>query len=114
MGLLLEKRCLVVMIGKDAFLRTRLPTLFKKTELLGDITQSRDDFLITIVKGEDGIRNARVATKVQYEFLGAPQVVARDSGVEMMDGLELQTAVEEVQPSGAINIHGGPEHFLGK
>ena len=31
-----------------------------------------------------------------------------------MDGLELQAAVEEVQPGGAIDVHGGAEHLLRK
>lgn len=31
-----------------------------------------------------------------------------------MDGLELQAAVEEVEPVGTIDIHGGAEHFLGE
>ena len=30
----------------------------------------------------------------------------------MVDGLELQAAVEKVQPGGAVDIHGGAQHFL--
>lgn len=31
-----------------------------------------------------------------------------------MDGLELQAAVDEVQPGGTSDVHGGAELFLGK
>lgn len=31
-----------------------------------------------------------------------------------MYGLELQPTVEEVQPGGTLDVHGGSEHFLGK
>ena len=30
----------------------------------------------------------------------------------MVDGLELQAAVEEVQPGGAVDVHGSAQHFL--
>lgn len=40
--------------------------------------------------------------------------MSRDARVQVVDGLELQSAVEEVKPFGTIDIHGRPEHFLGK
>ena len=38
--------------------------------------------------------------------------MAGDARVEVMDGLELQAAVDEVQPGGAVHVHGCAEHFL--
>lgn len=40
--------------------------------------------------------------------------MSRDARVQVMDGLELQSAVEEVEPVGRIDIHGRAEHLLGK
>jgi len=31
-----------------------------------------------------------------------------------MYGLELQAAVDEVEPGRTVDVHGGAEHFLGK
>ena len=36
----------------------------------------------------------------------------RDAGEEVVDGLELQAAVDEVQPGGAVDVHGGAQHLL--
>lgn len=36
----------------------------------------------------------------------------RDARVEVVDGLELEAAVEEVQPGGTVDVHRGAEHSL--
>lgn len=40
--------------------------------------------------------------------------MSRDSREEVVDGLELETAMEPVQPGSAINIHRGAKHPLRK
>lgn len=36
----------------------------------------------------------------------------RDARIEVVDSLKLQASVEEVQPLGAIHVHGRPQHLL--
>ena len=38
----------------------------------------------------------------------------RDARVQVMHRLELQAAVEKVEPLGTIDVHGGAKHFLGE
>ena len=93
-------------------MRTRLATLLQNANLLRHLAQPADDFLITVVKGEDSVRNAGVLAEFENQILCATQVMARDARVEMVDGLELQAAVKEVEPGRAVHVHGGAEHLL--
>lgn len=36
----------------------------------------------------------------------------RDARVQVVDGLELEAAVEEVEPGRAVDVHGGAQHLL--
>ena len=38
----------------------------------------------------------------------------RHTGKQMMHSLELQAAVNEIQPFGAVDVHGGAELALGE
>lgn len=37
-----------------------------------------------------------------------------DARKQVVDGLELEAAVQEVEPGGTVDVHGGAEHFLGE
>lgn len=103
---------MLVVIREHALFGSRLPTLLQNIYLLGDIAQSADDFLVTIEEGKNRIRDPSVAAELQNQLLGAPQVMARDPGEEMVNSLELQSTVEKVKPSRAVNVHCGAEHLL--
>lgn len=99
---------------EDALLGNRLPAFLENTELLCHITEPADDLLVTIVEGKEGIWNASVATELGDVLLSTAEIVARHARVEMVDGLELQTAMEKVKPSRAVDVHGSTQHLLSK
>lgn len=78
------------------------------------IAQLADDLLVAIGEAVQAVRNLDVVAKLHDQALGAAQVVAGDARVEVVDGLELQAAVEEVEPLGAVDVHGGAQHLLGE
>jgi hypothetical protein len=102
----------MVVIRKDALPSNRLPALFHDPNLLGNIPQSGDDLFIAVIEGEDGIGNVDFATEIHDQLLSAAQIVSRDARIQMMNGLELETTVEKVQPDWAVHVHGCAEHFL--
>ena len=104
----------MVVIRKDAILRARFSAFLQDPDLFRNIAKSSNDFLVAINKRENGIRNAGVTTELKDKLLGATEVVTRDTRVEVMDGLELKTAMEEIQPCRAVHIHCGTQHLLGK
>lgn len=103
-----------VMIRKDTLLRTRLSAFFQNTDLFRDVAESVNDFFVAVVERENGIWNPRIATELENKLLGTTQVVAWDTWVKMVDGLELQTTVEEIQPCRTVHIHGRTKHLLGE
>lgn len=101
-----------MMIREHTIFRAGFPALLENADLLCDVAEFANHLFVTIVEGEDGIGDASVAAKVEHQALGPTQIVPRNAGVEMMDGLELKTTVEEVEPGRAVDIHGGAEHSL--
>lgn len=53
-----------------------------------------------------------LVAKFLNQLLCAPQIMARDSRVQVMDSLELKATMEEVEPLGAIDVHGSSQHLL--
>lgn len=102
----------LMMIRKDTVLCTRLATLFQETDLIRNLPESSNNFLVAIHECENGVRNACFVTKLEDKLLRATQVVAWDTGVEVVDGLELKTTVEKIQPCRAVHVHGGTKHLL--
>ena len=82
--------------------------------LSGYIGQPASDGLVTLDETVQGIRDAHVVAKLLHELLRLAEVVPRDARVEMVDGLELEAAVEEVEPLRAVNVHCRAQHLLGK
>lgn len=76
------------------------------------MTQTPDDFFVPIHKGQDLVFDADVGAELSHQDLQIPQIVSRDAGEQVVDRLELQTAVEEIQPGGTVDVHGGAELVL--
>lgn len=88
--------------------KTRIQVL----DNVADLLQPRQHRLITVHKRQASILDAALLRKLPDQLLASAQIVPRDSRKQMMNGLELQTAVEPVQPLGAVNVHGCAELVL--
>lgn len=55
--------------------------------LFGDIRKAPYNFLVAIVESIDGVGDANILAEFNDEFLGRAEVVARNTGVEMVDSL---------------------------
>lgn len=87
--------CLVVM-REDSLLSNGLATLLHQAKLLRHVTKPADDLLIPVIEGKDGVGNPGVPAELEHILLRPAEVVAWHPRVEMVNGLELQPAVEEV------------------
>lgn len=105
---------MVLVVSLDQIARRHPPALLKDLELLRDFGQAADDLLVAPGEAVDGVRDADVVAEAADVDLGLAQVVARDARVQVVHGLELQAAMEEVEPGRAVDVHGGAEHLLGK
>lgn len=104
----------MLVMREDTFLSNRLSALLEHADLLRHVTEPADDFFVPVIERKDGVGNAGLFAELQDILLSAAQVVPRHARVEMVDSLELQTAVEEVQPGRTVDVHGGAQHLLGK
>lgn len=82
--------------------------------LFSNISQSTNDLLIPIIKPINRIRDPDLITKLLHQLLCLSQIMARHTRVQVVYRLELEAAVEEIEPLGARNVHGGAEHALGE
>lgn len=89
-------------------------TLRQNPRLLCDLTQVSNDHLIAFLKSIQGVGNTNVLAKLHNHLLALPQIVSRYARIQVMHCLKLQSAMEEVQPSRTIDIHGGAQHSLWK
>lgn len=83
-------------------------------DLLGDIAEPAQDDLVSIHKPEDGILNPNILAELANQSLHAAQIMARYAREQVVYSLKLETAVDEVQPGGAVNVHGGAQLLLGE
>lgn len=83
-------------------------------KLVANILEPAQNLAVSVGEVEDRVRNASVLAEVADEELDLAEVVARHSGEEMVDSLELETAVVEVEPGRAVDVHGGSELALGE
>lgn len=88
------------------------PTLLQNPRLSRNIRQPTHDLAIPLGEPIQRIRKTDLVTEGADQLLRSSQIMSRDTRVEMMDGLELQTAVDEVQPGRTIDVHGCAEHAL--
>ena len=87
--------------GKDSGLSTHL----RKTA---------HDLLVTAHKPIERIWDVDFPAKLLNKLLCASEVVSGNPRVQMMNGLELKTTMDEIQPLRTIDIHSSSEHSLGK
>lgn len=102
------------MIPIIPLLRQRPLTLGQNPRLPSHLPQPSKNLLIPLHKPIQRVRNPDLRTEPPHQRLRPPQIMSRDARVQVMDGLELQSAVEEVEPVGTIDVHGRAEHLLGK
>lgn len=81
-------------------------------ELVANILEPAQNLAVSVGEVENRVRNASILAEVADEELHLSEVVARHSGEEMVDSLELETAVDEVEPGRAVDVHGGSELAL--
>jgi len=81
---------------KHSLTRNALPALFQNPGLLSDIPQAPDYLFIPIHKCEDCIWNSHLLAEVLDQPLGSAKIMSWNPGEEMVDGLELETPVEEI------------------
>lgn len=60
------------------------------------VCQSSDDHLVAVHETVERIRYVDLFTELLHQLLRLPQVVSRDTRVQVVDGLELEPSVEEV------------------
>lgn len=74
--------------------------------LLGNLPKASQDLPITVFKAIDLILNANFFSKLLDPALEFAQIMSRDTREEVMDGLELETTVDPVEPGRAVDVHG--------
>lgn len=89
-------------------------TLRQNPRLPPHLPQPTHDLAIAAHKPKQRIRDADVETKRPDQALRPAQIVSRNARIQVVDGLELEAAVQEIQPRRAVDVHGGAEHFLGE
>ena len=82
--------------------------------LLAYLTQAPKHVLVPVHESQDLVLNTRVPAEFPHKRLQPPEVVPRHPREQVMHGLELQAAVDEVEPGGAIDVHGGAQLALGE
>ena len=74
-------------------------------KLIAYILKTAQNLSVSVGEVEDGVRNTRVGAEIAEHELHLAEVVSRHTGEKMVNGLELKTAVDEVQPGRAVDIH---------
>lgn len=82
--------------------------------LFTNLLQATKDLGVAIRKVKNGVRNVGVVTELADQSLDLAEVVAGHTWEQMVNSLELQTAVNKVQPGGTVDIHGGAQLALGE
>lgn len=95
-------------------IRNHLLAFGQNRSLLRDLRQSTNYAPVAVDKPVQCIRDTNLITKVLDKLLRAAEVVPRHAGVKVVNGLELQATMEEIEPGGALDIHRGAKHLLGK
>ena len=103
-----------MMVRKHAVLGTRLSAVLENGRLPGHVAELANDLLVPTQKRKHGVRNVDVGAELLDETLGLAQVVPRHPREQVVHGLELEPAMEEVEPLGAVDVHGRAQHLLGE
>lgn len=89
-----------------------LLTVDQNFDLAAYFPHAIEHLLVSINKGQDGVRDACVGAKLLDHVLHFPQVVSGNAREQVVDGLELQTAMDEVEPGRAVHVHGSTQLAL--
>jgi hypothetical protein len=89
-----------------------LLTLDKCLNHLANLLKSAQNNLIALNKAIALVLDGSLVAEFADQSLQSTQVVTRYTREEMVDSLELEASVQEIQPSGAIDIHGGAQLTL--
>lgn len=93
-------------------LSNRFLTLCQYRGLSSDLRQLTYNCFVAVNEAHQCVWNIDVVAKLLDQLLRRTKVVTRNARVEMVDGLKLQTTMEEVEPLRTVYIHGGAQHLL--
>jgi hypothetical protein len=79
---------------------------------IADLLQPLEHKLVAVHKAQAAVLDLCLCRKRLDELLTLTQVVPGDAGEQVVHGLELQAAVEPVEPDGAVDVHGGAKLAL--
>jgi len=89
-------------------------TLDKRLHHFAHFFESAQNNLVALHKAITLVLDRCLVAELANKNLQSAQVVARHAREEVVDSLELKTSVQEIQPGGAVDIHGGAELALGE
>lgn len=87
-------------------------TLDKRLHHFAHLFKSAQNNLVALDKAIALVLDSCLIAELADQNLQSTQVVARHAREEMVDGLELKASVQEIQPGGAIDVHGGAQLAL--
>jgi hypothetical protein len=79
---------------------------------LAHLLESAQNNLVALDKAITLVLDCGLVAEFADQNLESAQVVARYAREQMVDSLELKSSVEEIQPGGAVDIHGGTQLAL--
>lgn len=82
------------------------------SNLLADLVEAAEDLLVAVGEAENRVGDTGLPAELADVDLGLAEVVARQAREQVVDGLELEAAVDEVEPGRAVDVHGGAELAL--
>lgn len=91
-----------------------LLTLDHHLDHIANLLQPVENHLVPLHKPIAVIRHTRLLTKLAHKLLPPPQIMPRHAGEQVVNSLELQTAVDPIQPRGAVDVHGCAHLALGE
>lgn len=91
-----------------AFLCHMILAFHQNLDLFCDLLKSAKHHLVSVCEVVDSVWDVSLLAEFLDKCLSLSQVVSRYSGEQVVYSLELQSAVDKVQPGGAVDIHCGP------
>ena len=76
------------------------------------LIKSANDGLAAVHESIKCVWNPDFGAELLHQLLRSTKVMSWHPGEKMMNCLKLQAAVEEVEPLGAVDIHGCAQHLL--
>ena len=106
--------CSVMLTTLDKVFSGALLALLHNLQLLSNLSKSADHLFVPVRKGKNHVRDAYIIAKCLDQLLGLAQVVPRETWEQMVNNLKVETAMYKIKPSGTIDVHRCPHHFLRK